>query len=203
MAFLASADCKYPNQLLQGTPIEALRFTAREFRSAVQNKFGVPQSRCLPIAGRPITNHAKNTPLLVDVHGYFIKTATGVKYDGIRRLHDSIVNLLSRWLKRAHVPHKGGAWGKPRICKGTFLEQINRLSDNDSDNNRWLQGIIPDLVINDLYLEHLEEEAYARFRDATTPGDVKTLAPGQACSDSPSTAFGASVQKRAGKVHED
>ena len=52
MAFLASADCKYSNQLLQGTPIEALRFTAREFRSAVQNKFGVPQSHCLPIAGR-------------------------------------------------------------------------------------------------------------------------------------------------------
>ena len=60
MAFLASADCKYPNQLLQGTLIEALRFMAREFRSAVQNKYGVPKSRCLPIAGRPITNPAKN-----------------------------------------------------------------------------------------------------------------------------------------------
>jgi len=62
MAFFASADCKYSNQLLQGTPNEALRFTAREFRSAVQNKFGVPKSRCLPIAGCPITNDSKKNP---------------------------------------------------------------------------------------------------------------------------------------------
>jgi len=84
MAFFASADCKYSNQLLKKTPNEALRFTAREFWSAVQNKSGVPQSRCLPIAGRPITNHAKNTPLRVDVYGHFLKTVTGAKCDGIR-----------------------------------------------------------------------------------------------------------------------
>ena len=113
MAFLASADCRYSNQLLQGTPIEARRFTVREFRSAVQNKFGVPQGHCLPIAGRPTTNHAKNTPLRVGGYGHFLKTVTGAKYDGIRQLNDSIVNLLSRWLKRAHVPHKGGAWVNP------------------------------------------------------------------------------------------
>ena len=59
------------------------------------------------------------------------------------------------------------------------------------------------LIIYALYLEHLEEGAYARFGDATTLGDVKTLAPGQAYSESPTTAFGASVQKRADKVHED
>ena len=105
---------------------------------------------------------------------------TGAKYDGIRQLHDSIANLLSRWLKRAHVPHKDGAWGKPQTCKGTFSEQMNRLSDNVSDNNRWLQGIIPDLIIDPLYLEHHKEGAYARFSDATTLGDVKALAPGQA-----------------------
>ena len=48
----------------------------------------------------------------------------------------SIVNLLSSWLIRAHVPHIGGAWGNPQTSKGTFSEQINRLSDNDRDNNR-------------------------------------------------------------------
>ena len=45
--------------------------------------------------------------------------------------------------------------------------------------------------------------AYARFGDATTLADVITLAPGQAYSESPSTAFGASAQKRADKVHGD
>ena len=86
MAFLASADSKYSNQLPQGTSIEALHFTARKFWSAVQNKFGVPQSRCLPFARRPITNHAKNTPLRVGVCGKFLKNVPGAKYGGIRQL---------------------------------------------------------------------------------------------------------------------
>ena len=81
---------------------------------------------------------------------------TGAKYDGIRQLHHSIVNLLSRWLQRAHVPHKGGAWDNPQTCKETFSEQTNRQSDNNSDNDRWLQGIIPDLIISALCLGHLE-----------------------------------------------
>ena len=66
-------------------------------------------------------------------------------------------------------------WGNPQTCKDTFSEQINRLSENDSDNNRWLQGTIPDLIINAFYLKHLEEGAYARFGDSTTLGDAKTL----------------------------
>ena len=66
-------------------------------------------------------------------------------------------------------------------------------SDNDSDNNRWLQVIIPDLITGALYLEHLKEEAHECFGDATTLGDVMTLAPGQDYSESPFTAFGASV----------
>ena len=64
-------------------------------------------------------------------------------------------------------------------------------------------GIIPDLIINTLYLEHLEEGAYASFGDATPHGDVKTLAPRQAYSESPPTVFDASVWKCADKVHED
>ena len=132
----------------------------------------MPQGRCLPTSGRPITNYAKNSPVRVDVYGNFLKTVTGEKYDGIRQLHDFIVNLLSRWLKRAHVAHKGGAWGDPQTCKDAFTEQINRLSDYDSDNNPSLQGAIPGLIINALYLEHLKEGAHTRFGYATTLGDV-------------------------------
>ena len=54
------------------------------------------------------------------------------------------------------------------------------------------------MIIFALHLEHLENGAYARFGDATTLGDVRTLAPGQAYSEPPSMAFGASIQKRAG-----
>ena len=133
MAFPASADCKYSNQLHQGTPIEALRFTAREFRSAVQNEFGVPQSRCLPTAGRPTTNRASKTPLRVDVYSHFPKTVTGA--NGIRQLDDSIIYLLSRRLKRAHVVRRGGAGYNPQTYKGTITEQVNPLSDKDSDKD--------------------------------------------------------------------
>ena len=46
------------------------------------------------------------------------------------------------------------------------------------------------------------ERAHA-IGDATALGDVRALTPGQAYSESPSAAFGESVQKRANKVHED
>ena len=52
-------------------------------------------------------------------------------------------------------------------------------------------------------MEHPKGGAHARFGDATTLGDVKMLAPGQAYSEPPPTAIGASVQKRAAKVHND
>ena len=52
-------------------------------------------------------------------------------------------------------------------------------------------------------LEHLEEEVYARYWDATTPRDVKALTLGQANSESPSAAFGACDQKRADNLHEE
>ena len=90
---------------------------------------------------------------------------------------------------------KDGAWGKPQTCKDTPTEQINRLSDNGSDNDRWLQGIIPGLVTFAPYLEQLKEGAYARFGGGIALGDVKMMALGQAYSESPSTAFGVSVQK--------
>ena len=60
----ASDVCKFSNQLLQGTPIKALRFTAREFRSAVKNKFGVPQGRCLLAAWHPVISRTTRCGLV-------------------------------------------------------------------------------------------------------------------------------------------
>ena len=39
---------------------------------------------------------------------------TGVEYGGIRQLHDLLVNLLSKWLRRAKIPHMGGVGGLKR-----------------------------------------------------------------------------------------
>ena len=59
-----------------------------------------------------------------------------------------------------------------------FPEQITRLSDSDSDNNRWRQGRISSTIINALFLEHLEVGLHVRVGNATALGDVKTAAMG-------------------------
>ena len=64
----------------------------------------------------------------------FIKTVTGVKHDGIRRLHDLLVNLLSKWLRRAKITHTGGVGGYKHTCKGLFTGFINHLPKLDPNS---------------------------------------------------------------------
>jgi hypothetical protein len=48
--------------------------------------------------------------------------------------HDAFVDILSYWLAKASIPHKGGWRGRPRSCKGLFTHiahQINLLTDNE------------------------------------------------------------------------
>ena len=66
------------------------------------------------------------------------------------------MNALSTWLAKASIPHKGGWRGKPRSCKGLFTHiahLLNLLDDSeatesDERNEKVLQKIIPDLVID-------------------------------------------------------
>ena len=109
----------------------------------------MPQSRCLPIAGQPITNYAKNTPLRVDVYGYCLKIVTSAEHDGSGN-SATLLLIFSPYGQNTHVPHKGRVWGTPQTRKDTFSEQTNRLSENDSGSNRWFQGITPDLIIDAL-----------------------------------------------------
>ena len=80
------------------------------------------------------------------------KTATGVKYDGSRQLHDFFANLLSLWLRRAKIAHMGGVGGFKRTCKGLFIGFVNQLPELDPNSPshaadlRYRQGIIPDLM---------------------------------------------------------
>ena len=69
-------------------------YTAQESRSSTQRTLGLKQSRLAPILGRPITNNANLTTVRVGAHGHNIKTAIGVKYDGTRQLHNSILDWL-------------------------------------------------------------------------------------------------------------
>ena len=73
-----------------------------------------------------------------------------------------------------------GATPRSAKIKDTCPEQINRLGDNQSDNNRWWKETIPDLIISALFLWNLVNGAHTRFGGATALGDIRALAPGQA-----------------------
>ena len=63
-----------------------------------------------------------------------LKAVTGVKYGGIRQLHDLLVDLLSKRLRRAKIPHMGGVGGFKRTCKGLFTEFVNHIPKLDPEN---------------------------------------------------------------------
>ena len=54
---------------------------------------------------------------------------TGLKYGGIRQLHDFLVSLLSKWLRRAKILHMGGVGGFKRTCRGFFTEFAKKLPE--------------------------------------------------------------------------
>ena len=114
-----------PLQFFTGTPMPRGSYTAQEFHSSAQSALGLPQSRLKSVLGRPITNNSSCPTARVDAYGYSLKTVTGVKYDGARQLHDLLANQLSKWLRRAKIPHMGGAGVFKRICKGLFTEFAN------------------------------------------------------------------------------
>jgi hypothetical protein len=124
----------------------------------------------------------------------------GAKYDGTRHLHDTLVNEASRSMSHAKVPHMGGVDGSRRTCKGLFAEQLNSLQ-SESDTGRFIQGIIPDHMIDATSLQ-LSEHATNTFGPCTLC-DWKTLGPGQAYSESAATDYAGSVKKRQEKVSKD
>ena len=111
-----------------------------------------------------------------------LKTVTGVKHGGIRRLHDLLVNLLSKWLRRAQITHMGGVGGYRHTCKGLFAEfiyQLLKLDPNSptyAEDLRFRQGIIPDLFLDVTPID-LPENVAKMLGDRTL-ADMKTLAPG-------------------------
>ena len=90
-----------------------------------------------------------------------LKTATGVKHGGIRRLHDPLVNMHSKWHCRAKITHMGGGGGGYKhTCKGRFSEFMNHLLKLDpksptyAGDLRFRQGIIPYFLLDATYRPH-------------------------------------------------
>ena len=169
-AYFEAVDDPFAKTLMSSLPNNDCAFTSEEFRSAVQNKFAVDQTMCLPYLGLPITNSPNCRSELVDPLGYSIKTTSGIKGDGIRHLHDQLVDVISSWLSKARVPHQGGKYGNPRTCNGLFTQSLTPLQGGPPSDEvaEVRQGIIPDIC--------WRHQGSNKNEDVI--GDVKTLAPG-------------------------
>ena len=78
--------------------------------------------------------------------------------DGFRLNHDSFVDILSYWLQRGSLRHKGGKFGRPRTCKGLFTHIAHRFNSQQpagESSLRPLQKIIPDIVVAPATAWHL------------------------------------------------
>ena len=109
------------------------------------------------------------------------------------------MNLVSKWLRPAKIPHMGGVGGFKRTCKGLFTEFVNQLPELDPDSPahaadlRYRQGITSGLMLDATSLN--PSGNVAKMLGDRTLADMKTLAPGAAYSESTSTAFSHSVEK--------
>ena len=79
---------------------------------------------------------------------------TGVKHDDTRRVRDLLVNLLSKWLRRAKITHMGAVGGFKHTCKGLFTDFGNQLPELDPNNPAhaadllYRQGITSDFILD-------------------------------------------------------
>ena len=162
LAFEQSRTDKCSNSLFASTPNKLTPFTNKQFQAAVQNTIGAPLSLLKNLTDFT-TNTASGAPQRVDPYGNNLKKLSNSEGDGFRTNHDAFVDILSYWLAKASIPHKGGWRGRPRSCKGLFTHiahQFNLLTDNeeagesdqrngsDDQTKKVNQKIIPDLVID-------------------------------------------------------
>ena len=171
-AYFEASRCSFSKVLMNSIPIASCPLQTAEFQSAVQNKFGVPQSLCRRLLGFRIKNHPNCPSSSVDLFGHNLKLVTGAVGGEIRSLHDKFVNVLSKWLKGARIPHKGGRCGTSTSCKGLFSHLVNASPNDSAEVKRIQNGIIPDIVIKGTAVEG----SSFGCRDICT--DVKTLAAG-------------------------
>ena len=144
LTFLATHDSPFAN-CFPKTSDPTLPFTQREFQIALGRKMGSPLHILRPYIGVRIRNNRNSCPTYVDPYGNGIASAPGVSGDHFRRLHDRVVCSLVEQIRAARVPVKGGHTG---TCKDTFSKCLKVGDAADEEDQRLIQGIIPDMVID-------------------------------------------------------
>ena len=100
----------------------------------------------------------------------------GAEGGGTTANHNSFMNAISVWCRRAQIPHRGGTSGFPRTCKGMFSAYTQALRDRNlpEEDIRVLNKIIPDLRSAVKAFEDIKQMGLS---GASPLGEVKTKAP--------------------------
>ena len=74
----------------------------------------------------------------------------GAEGGGTTANHNSFMNAISAWCRRAQIPHHGGTSGTPRTFKGMFPAYTQALRDRNlpEEDIRVLNKVIPNLLFN-------------------------------------------------------
>ena len=106
---------------------------------------GSPLSFLLPYIGARIKSNVNSCPTYVDLYGNGIASALGVPGDHFRRPHDRVVCSLVERFRSARVSVKGGYTG---TCNDTFSKCLKVGDFTDDEDQRLIQGIIPDMIVD-------------------------------------------------------
>ena len=203
LAFEQSSSCRFSNVLFVGMPSPHSVFTNNEFHAAVQSVVGAPLGLLKQALGHPIKSTTNGPTPKVDPFGNNIKKLRAALGGGTTRNHNSFVNILSFWLAKARVPHRGGHQGKPQTCKDLF-NRVSCQHQVGEEGQRVLQEIIPDLLIDGRFLSSTLDGEGAQVLGATkTLADVKTKSCDDKYAAEPTGKGCAVVTKRQNEVNTD
>ena len=180
MASVFSANDRFANSFGEGAPLRSTPFSNDEFRVAAQSRFGVPLTCLKPFINQPLKSNASAPDKFVDAFGNNIKKLVGAEGGGTTANHNSFMNVISAWCRRAQIPHRGGTSGTPRTCKGLFSAYTQALHDLDlpEEDIRVLNKIIPDFLFDLQGAGEAFEDMKQMGLSGEQPlGEAKTKAP--------------------------
>jgi hypothetical protein len=175
MAYFANKDCPFARTVVTGLPVPSAKFSPSEWLVTIALHFGLPIRMLKPFVGEKIQSHPNHQQLRVDAAGHNLLTVTGVQGSGRQRNHNGVGLVLAGSLADAGIPHLGG--GSQRTCKRLFKQCYRGAAINSVEEERELNGIIPDILIK---LGHLprDEDSSNHLKGFDHLADIKTLAPG-------------------------
>ena len=173
LSYLCSKNDEFANTIFTASPVSNVLMTSSEFQEAACNHLGLPSP--LMVKHGECKIQLKGKTITTDPYGRNIKTVTGVKGGHRTVLHNDIHSTIGNTIKQAGIQIKGKL---PETCANMFSHLINCQITNAEDN-RLIQGIIPDLVINANPLIPGTDPHNTVFDGKNSICDVKTLGPGK------------------------